>query len=389
MEGALAAVLTFFPVANGDMTLIQLESGRTILIDINIRQLGDDVRNVAKDLRDRLKTDTAGRPYVDAMLLSHPDQDHCRGLEEHFHLGPLADYKEPKDDKPKKIVIREMWSSPMVFRRACKSHTLCSDAKAWNTEARRRVQRFRDGKGNNDGDRILILGKDEDGKTDDLGDILIEVNGTIPSVNGAFDSTFKGLLLAPMPKGTDEEEQTRSKNQSSVIIQFSIAHGFKTDACKFLSGGDAEVAIWERIWKDNKADTSKIEYDLLQSPHHCSWHSLSWDSWSDKGEDAKVSEDARSALGQARDGAYIVASSKEICDDDSDPPCVRAEREYKEILKGANGEFVNTAIHKDKDGPVPMEFEVAADGPVLRKVKTKASAVAAPAVVGTQPLWHG
>ena len=385
----MAAVVTFFPVCNGDMTLIQLESGRTILIDINIRQPGDDVRDVAKDLRDRLKTDSAGRPYVDAMLLSHPDQDHCRGLEEHFHLGPLSDYKEPKDDKPKKIVIRQMWSSPMVFRRACKSHTLCSDAKAWNTEARRRVKLFRDSHAAGDGDRILILGEDENGKTDDLGAILVKVNQKISTVNGWFDNSFKGLLLAPMPKGTDEEEETRSKNQSSVIMQFAIAHGFATEACKFLSGGDAEVAIWERIWKDNKDDTSKIEYDLLQTPHHCSWHSLSWDSWSDKGEEVKVSADARSALGQARNGAYIIASSKEICDDDSDPPCVRAEREYKDILKGINGSFVNTATHKDKDGPVPMEFEVAADGPVLRKVEKKASAVAAPAVVGTQPLWHG
>ena len=29
--------MTFFPVDNGDMTLVALESGRNILIDINIR----------------------------------------------------------------------------------------------------------------------------------------------------------------------------------------------------------------------------------------------------------------------------------------------------------------------------------------------------------------
>ena len=46
----MAAVITFFPVDNGDMTLLELESGRRILIDINIRQPNDDVRDVAKDL---------------------------------------------------------------------------------------------------------------------------------------------------------------------------------------------------------------------------------------------------------------------------------------------------------------------------------------------------
>jgi hypothetical protein len=92
----MAAVITFFPVANGDMTLIKLESGRTILVDINIREPGDDIRDVSADLRARLGTDSNGRPFVDAMVISHPDQDHIRELLNHFHLGPLSDYPEPK-----------------------------------------------------------------------------------------------------------------------------------------------------------------------------------------------------------------------------------------------------------------------------------------------------
>ena len=64
----VAGVITFFPVDNGDMTLITLESGRTILTDINIREPGDGIRDVSKDLRSRLGTDSNGRPFVDAML---------------------------------------------------------------------------------------------------------------------------------------------------------------------------------------------------------------------------------------------------------------------------------------------------------------------------------
>ena len=105
----MAANITFFTVDNGDMTLITLESGRTILVDINIRAPGDDIRDVSADLRSRLKTDTDGRPYVDAMLLSHPDQDHCRGLVEHFHLGKLAEYKKAKKDElyPDSLTMRK------------------------------------------------------------------------------------------------------------------------------------------------------------------------------------------------------------------------------------------------------------------------------------------
>ena len=133
----MPTTVTFFPVNNGDMTLIKFgdADSTTLLIDVNIRVAADDpgkdVRDVAKDLRDRLKKDKDGRPYVDAFLLSHPDQDHCRGIDRHFHLGPLSDYPDDnKDFKDKKIVIREMWSSPIVFRRASKDHTLCDDAKA-------------------------------------------------------------------------------------------------------------------------------------------------------------------------------------------------------------------------------------------------------------------
>ena len=129
----MTPTVTFFPVDNGDMTLVQLETGRTILIDINIRQLDDDgeVRDVLADLRARLPKDKLKRHYVDAMLLTHPDQDHCRGLVDHFHLGPLADYVEPDEGGDDKIVIREMWSSPMVYRRRPAGDPLCPDAKAW------------------------------------------------------------------------------------------------------------------------------------------------------------------------------------------------------------------------------------------------------------------
>jgi Cft2 family RNA processing exonuclease len=97
----MVAKLTFFPVGNGDMTLIELESGRRVLIDMNIRAAADDPNDdtfdVAKELRDRLTRDAEGRLYVDALLISHPDKDHCTGLRNHFHLGPQADWSKFTD----------------------------------------------------------------------------------------------------------------------------------------------------------------------------------------------------------------------------------------------------------------------------------------------------
>lgn len=386
----MAAKVTFFPVDNGDMTLVELENGRQILMDINIRKPGDGIRDVAKDLRERLQKDAQGRPYVDAFLLSHPDQDHCRGLKEHFHLGPLSDYRMPKEGETGKIIIREMWSSPIVFRRAKRKaddHTLCEDAEAWATEARRRVNLFKKNRYATSGDRIQILGEDEGGKTDDIPEILVKVREKITKLDGTTERAFEALLIAPKPKGTEEEEETRSKNNSSVIINMAIAHYGNLDACRLLTGGDAEVAIWERIWDDHKGSPKDLSYDLLETPHHCSWHSLSWDSWSKMGEKVQVSEKARKALGQARSGAYIIATSKVITDDDSDPPCIRAQREYKAIAKEVGGQFKNTAIHPSSADPVPMVFAIGAGGVSLESTQ-KASRTAA-TVLGSQPVFHG
>jgi hypothetical protein len=385
----MAATISFFPVGNGDMTLIELESGLKIVIDVNIRVDADnsdkDTPDVAKDLRRRLTRDAKGRLYVDAFLVSHADKDHCSGLERHFHLGPPANWSKADD----KIFIREVWSSPMVFRRKSKNHVLCPDAAAFNCEARRRVARFREsGSAVGDGDRILILGEDQDGKTDDLTAILVKVDQEFSRVNGAADETMTARLLAPQPKSADEsEEELRAKNRSSTILNFSLTGGGVADAGRFLTGGDAEVAIWERLWKRHSKRAAWLEYDILLAPHHCSWHSLSYDSWSKMGEKACVCDAARSAVSQTRKGARIVASSDPISDDDRDPPCVRAKREYESIAKDAKGSFL--CVGESASSADTVEFEIGKDGPRRKTKPTKTSTGLGGGAVGSQPLGHG
>lgn len=383
----MSTLITFFPVDCGDMALIRLDDAGTtaILIDVNIRSAADDpqdsTRDVACDLRERLPRDAQGRPYVDAFLLSHPDKDHCTGLEKHFHLGPIADYPDDrKPDDKKKIVIREIWSSPLVFRRASKNYVLCSDAKAFNAEAKRRVKRFRDGIGGVDGERILVLGEDDDGKTDGLGPILVRTGDRFDRINGQANSLFRAHLLAPLTCSDAEEEEVLSKNNSSTILNIQLASSsIRTDSCRLLTGGDAEVAIWERVWQRHKHVPDELAYDMLLAPHHCSWHSLSYDSWSELGEKAKVAPDARSALGQARFGALVVASSKPIRDDDSDPPCIRAKREYQGIVSATSGMLLCTGEHPNTWAPEPLEFEVTAAGPKKKAGRTSAIASVAAA----------
>jgi hypothetical protein len=397
----MGASITFFPVDNGDMTLVQLadSDNTSILVDLNIRAAADDpddsTRDVAKDLRDGLKTDANGRPYVDVLLNSHPDKDHITGYEKHFYSGPLADY--PDDDKPlkeRRIVVREMWCSLTVYKRACKSHTLGDDAKAFNKESRRRIDasRKKDCKDVPEGDRVVVFGEDDESK--DLGDLLIEVDTTFSKVNGKdLSKYFKATMLGPLTADNDKDDELLGKNNSSVILNMSIgANASAPDACRFLTAGDAEVAIWERLWGKHKDETEPLEYDILQTPHHCSWRSMSNESWGDArkaGKKAAVNKDARSALSQARDGAFIVATCKEIKDDNDDPPCYGAKQEYEAIAKGVEGSFICTAEYPEKASPAPLKLDISPEGPTLPPKKASDVKTAGMSSAARTPQPHG
>ena len=357
----------------------------------------DDSRDVNQDLRERLEEDSDDRPYVDAFLLTHPDEDHCRGVQKHLHLAPLSDYNDvPPDDEDKKIVVREIWSSPMVYRRASKmSNPLSEEAKAFNKEARRRVKVFEDGNYDSAGDvsagdRIRIIGEDENGKTDDLSSILIKVDETFSEVNGQNNDFIEMDVIGPLPPSTDEDEETLSKNNSSVIIRFRIKTKKDEIGCEFLVGGDAEVDIWERLWEKHKKNPEKLNYDLLLAPHHCSWGVFSRDSWSKKGRKGEVSKDAKAALSQTKSGAFVVTSSDPIKDDDNNPPCIGAKEEYLDIVDEDSDRFFCTGEHPDKDETEPLEFTITIEGP--QAPGKKSMSVASASTVGSVKrgtLLHG
>lgn len=358
----MSATISFFPVGNGDMTLITTHNDKTILIDCNIRQ-GDDFPDVLEQLREKLKRDSSNRLYIDLFVWSHPDEDHCRGIENSFHLGPPEDWNKEND----LIFINEIWSSPMVYRRASKSkesknHTLSDDAKALNKEVKRRVKVFEDDRKNGIGDMVLILGEDEDGKTDNIQDIVLKLDEDISRINQATDNSFKARLLGPTPKyELDEDEDRIGKNHSSVIFNYQLSVG-NTNA-NFLSGGDAEVICWEALWQRMRENESEhdLKYDVMQAPHHSSWHCLSHDSLSDaekNGTKAEVSDNARNALGQAKRNAFIISSSEPVIDNVKTPPALRAKEEYEGILDSIDGSFKCVADHKKRGKNVPLEIEI-------------------------------
>ena len=128
----------------------------------------------------------------------------------------------------------------------------------------------------------------------------------------------------------------------------------------------------------------------MQTPHHCSWRSLSFDRWSKLGEKVKFDPDARKALSQTRKGAVIVASSKPIKKDDDNPPHERAKREYIDILDSDSERFYCTDEYWGEENQA-LQFEVKASG-ITRKIATAAARAAVALGIGAtaaQVRQHG
>ncbi len=386
------SIITFFPVGekNGGMTLLRLNDfdDTVILIDTCIGEESiADHCDVAQELRDRLPSDSEGRPYVDAFILTHRHQDHLQGIQTHFHLGPVEDYPKAKDDEDKKIIIRELWSSYHFWKQASENYSLIDDAKTFNREMKRRVELFKSTTDIQDeGERAIIIGKDPDGKCNGLELITREIESEFSTVNNKGVSTkLRGVVLGPLYQQEEEEDDTfNDKNRQSIVLQITIKESGYDN--KLLLSADAECFVWETLWTKYKNDTEKLKYDILSAPHHCSWHSLSYDSQSED-DDPQVSPDAKLALSQAKPGACIVSQSKSIKDGDEDPPCKAAKDEYVTIV--SKDQFYCTNEYPNKEKPEPLEFNLTSGGPQKKGVKEK-SKLSVVALASTKESYpHG
>lgn len=354
------------------MTLLKIASNNTfftVLVDMNIRvsaSSDEDRCDALSELHNRLEKDGNNRPYVDVLLVTHPDDDHIHGFQKHFHQGDPHSYTESKKGDKQKIIAQEIWSSPLIFRRKSKNHKLSEDASTFDTEARRRVKLYRETKTiGTAGNRIRIIGDDENNANDDIPEIVYLTDSVITKLNEVSIKEMAVTVLGPLPDTEFDDSTDHDKNRSSVIMRWAIAsHGMTVPTNHLLLGGDAGVKVWEKLWERYANDTEILEYDLLIAPHHCSWHTLSHDSFSNS-KNPKVSPNAKRALSQAKQGGVIISSSNEIKDDDTDPPNHKAMKEYEGIASSVCGSFECLEDNKPnkKKAPEVLTFALTKSGP--------------------------
>lgn len=364
-------IIKYYPVDNGDMSLIKLNDNKTIQIDCQIRDgeensNGVKIFDVKKDLLKELQKDENNNPFVDLFVLSHPHLDHCLGFETNYYCGKPDDYNDTNRDNDE-IIIGELWITQMIF-----SNDICDQAKAVRKEAKRRRKLFEDGssEANKYGNRLRIIGyNDQDKTTKGLhhvpGDIIKEFNGyTSDYIEFFVHAPFKSDLIS----GKAEKDQ----NATSIVLHASFRMtASSTIKTKAFFGGDADHYIWEKVLRksENNDNEDRLEWDIFVAPHHCSWTFFN-DTPYDDNKTANGS--SLELLDYKNTNAYVVASSVKIENDDNNPPHYPAKQEY--IKKVGAAFFRNTGINKSTTAPKPLEFEITNIGIKLLKGATTAAA---------------
>lgn len=344
--------ITFYPVDCGDCILLELESGLKMMWDCNFRRDAEDenkeeVYDVLDDLiSNKLSSNKSGLPFLDAFILTHADEDHCRSFAEKFYLGD-PDSISDEDKKTDKILIGELWYSPRVLM----ENEMCEDAKAFKKEAERRMNLYKkDPKAaDKDGNRIRIIGWVKEDKLEGLEKRIAVPRDEIHNVNGKDYNYFRMFIHAPFK----DEIENAKRNETSIVMQIRIDCDGQKDAGKIVLAGDCEWPVWEKIVE--KSSDDKLSWSIFEAPHHCSWSYFGPDR-----ESGEIKEASNTFLDKKEMGAVIVASSKYITRYDSTPPCEKAKNRYVE--KVGEGNFFCTGGGKKDDKPAPVVFELQKNG---------------------------
>jgi hypothetical protein len=362
-------IIMYYPVGNGDTSLVRLEDKTTIIIDCNLTKdsRDDDIEhryNVHKSLLAELERDAGGSPFVDAFINTHPDQDHLRGFGETFHTGDPGDYKS--DEENEKIIISELWFSRRIFSNF--EDSLSVDAEVFFEEAKRRIEIYRSGSSKKDlpGNRIHVIGYGESELTSGLDAITTVPGNYINKINGSAKDHFKFFVHAPFKKDVDSGVVER--NNTSVVLQAIFKVSKVERAGLALFGGDAKWDIWEKIL--NKSDIETLEWDLFLAPHHCSWSFFNEVPYTEGDSASKSSLDI---IEKRRSGAIVIVSSKEIKDDDDNPPHYAASKLYKKLV--GKDKFICTAENPSVERPEPIIFSITSNGPVREETTTSSSII--------------
>ncbi len=359
----------YYPVGNGDMSLITLKDDTIILIDCNIREGDEDsggnkIYNVKEDLMKSIQK-RSGNPFIDLFILSHPDKDHCLGFKKNFYKGDPKDYSDT-NRKNEEIIIDEIWVTSMLFK-----FDLCDDANSIRNEVNRRKRLVGEEK-NKRGNRLRLIGYDENDKFTAV--IQYTPGNEINRINDRVYKNFSFFIHAPFKQDLIDSQANKERNPSSVVVQARFKDNdsdldHKTFA---IFGGDADHYRWQKILEisENKGNSKFLKWDLFLAPHHCSWTYFN-DVPYEKEENQEPKDYSLRLLKDYKEAnGKIIASCKKIVKEKPNPPHKAAKDEYIQKLD-SESDFYELALIPKESAPEPVEFIVTNNGVAKSTEKAK------------------
>ena len=149
----------------------------------------------------------------------------------------------------------------------------------------------------------------------------------------------------------------------------------------YMAIGDSKWDVLEEIVNISKShgNTDRLEWDLFNIPHHCSYLSLNEDKGDEITEPTPL---VRELLLQGQTGAYMVSSSEPIPDIRSAykqtlPPHIQARKCYEKHLREVIGrKLLVTMEEPNTKKPKPLEFEISKLGCKLVTQTTTGAGIA-------------
>jgi beta-lactamase superfamily II metal-dependent hydrolase len=339
----------FWPVGCGDSTTVVISETEVMQIDLNDKVMAEDDDNehipVVDELVAKLPQQN-GKPYLSCFVLTHPDQDHCRGFA----------------DLLKRVVIGELWHSPHIFREYEDQETLCDDAKAFRKEARRRAaQTIKVGGDPGAGNRVRVIGYSSLFEPGEMYHGLPDQFRTRPGSSiQALDGVDASDRFHVFIHGPFKEGEADARNETSVAMRVTVGSAQYAMFGLFL--GDVSYPTLMQIFSQTHAHNNDdmLLWNVLLSPHHCSKKVMY--ERDAEGRDV-LKQDAMDELQRPQQQVgYIIASSPKFPSSNSpgdNPPHVKARNRYEEIVNTA---FMCTGEYSTPDNLRPIIFTVNQNG---------------------------
>ncbi len=349
--------MTFYPLGNADCCQISTRDDKRILFDYaHIREAEND-EDKRCDLAKLLKEDMqeAGKDAFDIVAFTHLDRDHCGGAGDFFYFEHAEKYQS--DDR---IKIKTLWvPASAILEEGSKD-----DARIIRQEARHRLK---EGKG------IRVFSRPEKLKDwleseglslDDRKHLITDAGNVIPGMTLADDG-IEFFLHSPFAKRLNDGS-LEDRNIHSIVVQAVFQEG--EQQTKLILGSDVPYDCIQDIVNISKyhGNEERLEWDVFELPHHCSYKSLAEEKGKDKTEPVEELKWLFEEQGQK--GGIIVSTSDPIPrDDTTQPPHRQAANYYKDVVGDLEGEFIVTMEHPKINKPEPLVVEVSESKARIRK----------------------